>query len=153
MLTKMQANGVIRKFTAEEPESFPREWVCSVDVIGKKDALHVYVGSVVKHKTEKLYRSSNKNGVVGTFDNFNRAISSLVDSFISQVDSKSFEICATLAGNILDFKGHEIEIEDVDLEHHQVSFNFTRSGANEASSVVDMKVFAKNFILGNIKIK
>lgn len=150
MLTKMQANGLIRKFTAEEAESFPREWICSIDIIGKSDTLHVYVGSVVKHKTEKLYRSSSQAGVIDTFDDFNKALSSLVDTFIRKVQEKSFEICAMLAGHDLDFKGHSIKISKIDLESKSVSFIFTES---ETVKHAEIEVFAKNFILGNINIK
>ena len=152
MLTKLQANSVIRKFTSEEQDSSPREWICSVDVIGKNDTLHVYVGSVIKNKYKKIYRTSNKGGVVGDFDNFNKAVSALIPDFISQVENKSFEICCMLAGHDLSFKGHSIKISKIG-ENGKVDFDFTDSGVNAASSSAEINVFAKNFVLGNINVK
>ncbi len=140
MLSRLQANSVIRNFTERSGD----RWKVAIPV---KSTFYI-VGFITKEDGKFYVESHSENGKI--YPNYNKALCSLLDGFSSQIEISSVNICQDLRENTLQFNGLPIEIIGINKDLKKI--RFCLAGQKENFKDVDCAVFAKNYVLGNVKI-
>jgi len=140
MLSRMQANSVIRNFTERSED----QWKVGIEIQGKT----YIVGFIEKESGKFIVSSSSQKSAV--YQNYNKALCSLLDDFSNQIEISGLYICQDLREFSLEFNGLSIEILGINKDLKKI--RFCLAGQKENFKDVDCAVFAKNYVLGNVKI-
>lgn len=141
MLSRMQANSVIRSFTERSGD----RWKVSIDFDDKA----YIVGFIEKENGKFIVSSASQKSVI--HPNYNKALCSLLDDLSSQIQLSCVEICQDLRELPLEFNGMPIEIIGINKDLKKI--RFCLANQIEKFNDVDCAIFAKNYVLGNVKIK
>lgn len=140
MLSRLQANSVIRNFTERDGD----RWTVAIPVLCN----YYIVGFIEKEDGNFSVFSSIQKEVV--YKNYNKALCSLLDEFSNQIEISAVNICQDLRENKLQFNDLAIEIIGINKDLKKI--RFCLAGQKENFKDVDCSVFAKNYVLGNVKI-
>lgn len=153
MFDKMQLQTVTQRNTKEVQGISPNKtWVVEVVVATSKNSLSIPVGRIVKHIEKPLYKAvdtvspERNHDASMVCESYHKALSALSTSLDKACDANALEICETLLGVNLEFKGMKITIDAINSA--AVTFTF---GVNGATQQVTPQVFAKNWLIGNVK--
>lgn len=152
MFDKMQLQAVIQRNSKEIQGVENKTWVIEVTGATSQKSFSFPVGRIVKHISKPLYKAvdtvnpGRNHDANMVCDSYHKALSMLAPTFDKVCEDNALEICKALTGVNLEFKGMKIAIDEINPS--VVVFEFDVNGAVQRVAPL---VFAKNWLIGNIK--